>query len=224
MDQIDIHHGHLINDDHIRFQRIVFVPLKSGIAFRATGDLKHPVDRACLISGHFTHPLGCAPGWCREENIHSFQFKIFDDRVDRCGLSGTRTTRDHQKSTAHCLLHRIQLLFIQRHSCLLFNPADPVLYLLIRHIILHVQVFQQNGTVVFHIIIGCRIDLHLPVFFFQHQFPLDRQIHVMFFDQCAIHAKQVTRPSGQFGFRQIGMSVHRCLKQCIQNTTAHAEI
>ena len=46
----------------------------------------------------------------------------------------------------------------------------------------------------------------------------------MLFDQRTIHAKQVTRPSGQFRFRQISMSIHRCLKQCIQNTTAHAEI
>ena len=48
LEQMDVHHGHLINDQHIRFQRIFFISFKSRFALLSRPDCSAPA--ACVSS------------------------------------------------------------------------------------------------------------------------------------------------------------------------------
>ena len=110
--QRDIDHRHLIDDDHIRLERILLIPFKASISFHTAVQFQHAVNRARLKSGRLTHTLRCASRRCRKEDIHAFRFKIFNDRIDRCCLSGSRSTGDHKHTVSDCFLDRFHLMLI----------------------------------------------------------------------------------------------------------------
>ena len=108
MDQADIHHGHFIDDDHIRVQRIFLVPLKmhalqpvlAGIAVvfrinhRRARKLQKSVDRLRLVSRRLRHTLRRTARRSSQKDIHVFLIEIMDDRIDGCRLTGSRTSGD----------------------------------------------------------------------------------------------------------------------------------
>ena len=73
MHQLNIYHGHLIDDDHISLQRILLIALKaagdSGIIWR-TIDLQQTVNRPRLPAGSLGHTFGRATGGGRQGDAH----------------------------------------------------------------------------------------------------------------------------------------------------------
>ena len=52
--------------------------------------LQKSVDRLSLVSGSLCHSLGCTAGGSCKPQLSAFLFKITDNRIDRCSLSGSR--------------------------------------------------------------------------------------------------------------------------------------
>ena len=112
LEQINIHHGHFIDNDHVCFQRVIFVPFKSRLPVsprKGTGKLQHPVNGPCFIPGCLRHALGCASCGRRQKNIQFFLFKIFDNGVNRGGFSRTGTAGQNEHAVFHTLEHRFFL-------------------------------------------------------------------------------------------------------------------
>ena len=101
---MDVHHGHLIDDDHVRVQGILLVALKShtcrGAALplliqpRPAGELQQPVNGPGLVARGLGHALGGAPGGGRQKDLHLPHLEVADDDVDRGGLAGAGAAGD----------------------------------------------------------------------------------------------------------------------------------
>ena len=117
MHQCDIYHGHLINDDHIRFQRILRIPVKMNctaflLFLRHSIQLQKSVDRLSLVSGSLCHSLGCTAGGSCKPQLSAFLFKITDNRIDRCILSGSRPAGQNEQTMTGSCRHCLFLHFI----------------------------------------------------------------------------------------------------------------
>ena len=180
MHQRDIHHRHLIHDNHIRLQRILLIALKSFTPVHAAVQFQHTVNRLRLKACCLTHPFCRAPGGSRQKNIHSFLFEITDNRVDGCRLSGSRSSGNHHQSIADCLPDCLRLQFIQLHSGIFLNGTNTALNLNLRYIIGYVQPPQHSRRIHFHIIkMGC-IEITNFIHLFYHDLPPDGKVHIMF--------------------------------------------
>ena len=126
--QVDINHRHLIDDNHVRLQRIVLIPFKARLfaAFRhRPGQLKHPVDCPRFVASCLRHPLRRSSGRRREVKIQPFSFKIPDNCVDRRRLTSARSTGQNQNAVADALQNRLPLQLVQHQSLLLLNLIHP---------------------------------------------------------------------------------------------------
>ena len=162
--QVNVYHGHFINNDGIRIQRILLVALKvhAGSIFivrRNSGQLQKPVNGARLVAGGFCHTLSRTSGRCRQKNLHLLLFKIADDGVDGCCLTGTRAASDDKKAAVDCLndcpdlkLIRLNLLFLadllQFFSDFCFRLGTA-----------QVQVVEHAGGIEFCVVILGSVDM-----------------------------------------------------------------
>ena len=201
MDQADVDHRHLIDDDHIRVERIFLVPLKmhalqpvlAGIAVvfrirdRRSGQLQKAMDRLCLISGRLRHALCRTPRRGRQKDLHIFLVKIVDDRVDRRCFTSSRSSGDNKETIAHRLHHRLLLELIQLDLLRLRDLFEPFFHVLLIDLRVDIQIIQHSRRIEFHIVELCRIDDPLSVLFFHHQLLLHLEIHQMFFHVLRFH-------------------------------------
>ena len=201
MDQADIHHGHFIDDDHIRVQRIFLVPFKmhalqpvfSGIPVifrirdRRSGQLQKAMDRLCLISGRLRHALCRTPRRGRQKDLHIFLVKIVDDRVDGCRLTGSRTSGDDKETIAHRLQNCLLLKLVQLDLLRLRDLFEPFFHVLLIDLRVDIQIMQHSRRIEFHIVELCRIDDPLSVLLLHHQLLLHLEIHQVFFHVLRFH-------------------------------------
>ena len=80
--QLDVYHGHLVDDHHIRFQRIFLIPGKyhparSGIDPR----FQQPVNGGGILPGHFRQPLGCTARGRRQQAFQLHLSQKFQNTV-----------------------------------------------------------------------------------------------------------------------------------------------
>ena len=201
MDQADIHHGHFIDDDHIRVERIFLVPLKmhalqpvfSGIPGifrirdRRPGQLQKAMDRLCLISGRLRHALCRTPRRGRQKDLHIFLVKIVDDRVDRRCFTSSRSSGDNKETIAYRLHHRLLLELIQLDLLRLRDLFEPFFHVLLIDLRVDIQIMQHSRRIEFHIVELCRIDDPLSVLLLHHQLLLHLEIHQVFFHVLRFH-------------------------------------
>ena len=186
MHQADIHHGDLVDDDHVRIQRIglvalkmhplqpglpsgAAVPIASAVHGRGSRKLQEPVDGPGLIACGLGHPLGRpACGGCQKD-LHILLFKIPDDRVDGGGLSGSRPSGDNKEPVVHRFDDRLLLMDVQLDLLSGHDGLQPLPYFLRRHRIPYVQIVEHSGGIELHIVKLGRIDDHPAVLFLHHQ-------------------------------------------------------
>ena len=126
MHKKNIHHRHLIYDDHICLKRVLCISLKLyGVTLplflRHSRKLQKTVNGLRLISCRFCHSL-CSPS-CRrcQAKLRTFAFKKADNGIDRCCFSGSRTSCQYKKTVGRSFPHSFFLHFIKDCTCLLFN-------------------------------------------------------------------------------------------------------
>ena len=208
--QENVYHGHFINDDHIRFQRIFFIPFKGSCAAvvrRHPRQLQKPVDRHCLPTGGFRHPLGCAACRCRQKDLHVLRLKIPDNGIDRGRLTGTRSSRDDQHTIFHCFHHGFSLHLIQSDRCLLLYFRKLFHDLAFFHLTFQIQIMQHLSHVQLHIVILPIPDHDFSILLFHDQFPIHTQIHELGLHLLFLHAQKCRCPVQQILLRKTGMSL-----------------
>ena len=102
----DVDHGHLVNDDDVALERIVFVALEVTahlvaalfLLVRAALVLEEAVDRGGRPAGGLGHTLRGATSRGTEQDGLSFVREHADDGVDGRGFSGTRATGDDEEA------------------------------------------------------------------------------------------------------------------------------
>ena len=114
----------------------------------------------CLPPGCLCHAGRRAPGRGREQNLRALCLKAADNRIDGCGLTGTGTARDDEKSRLHRGEHRAPLGLIEYQARRLFfeqgqgfgrahtGPRFP-----------KIQLSEHRGDVQFHAVVVCEVDL-----------------------------------------------------------------
>ena len=150
MHQCDIYHGHLINDDHIRFQRILRIPVKMNctaflLFLRHPVQLQKSVDRLSLVSGSLCHSLGCTAGGGCKPQLGALLFEVTDNGIDRCSLSGSRSAGQNEQTVTGSCRHRLFLHFIQPGPCFLLDPVDPFLHHLLILRTEDIQLTEHSG-------------------------------------------------------------------------------
>ena len=128
---MDVHHGHLVHNHHIGFQRVFLILFKPGIPsipvlFFQHGAVKlqKAVDGPSLITCGLRHTLGRPPRGSRQKNIHPFRLKIMDHGIYRCCLSRARTAGQDKNPIFNAFQHSPLLQLLQLYplvSCQLLN-------------------------------------------------------------------------------------------------------
>ena len=86
----DIHHGKLINNDHIRVNRTALISSEMHLTAAPSVRFKQAMNRLCLFTRYFGHAL-CRPARrCAKHNGKTVMFKERQYTVYRSGLSGAR--------------------------------------------------------------------------------------------------------------------------------------
>ncbi len=110
-----IHHGHLVDNDHIRFQRILFIAPESidRLIFWISADFQKTVDGLGLISGGLGHPLGCPARGSRKTDIQPLALKKMYHGIDGCSLSRSRASSKYHDASSGSLHYRCALHVVQ---------------------------------------------------------------------------------------------------------------
>ena len=209
MHKENIHHGHFIDNDHIRLQRIFLISLEGSlcpILRRRAGELQKPVNGHCLITGRLRHSLGRTARRRRQKDLHILRLKISNDRIDRCRLTSSGTSRQNQKSILHRFHHCPALHLIQLHLLLPFHCLQFLQDILFLHPAGQIQVVEHSGRVQFHIVILAVKDHGLVILFLQDQFSIHTEIHHLYFNIFLCHTQKLRCPTKQHLSRQTGMS------------------
>ena len=232
--QLQVHHGHLIDDDHIRLQRIVFIafemhgrlpdrPVIGITSTRHAVDLKQAVNGLCLVARGLRHTFCRSARRGRQQHIHISLLKVADNRVDNRRLSGTRSARDDEKSPVHRLHHRLNLLFIQFDVILSPDPGEIVPDGLLRLAAPDIQVVEHHGDIIFHIVEPGSVHhprLHSP----DGYLLLDLHIHQMRGNPVCLNSQKPGGSLQEFLLGKAGMAFLGRLHQRIQDAAADAEI
>ena len=126
---MNVHHGHFIDDDDIRFQRILFVSLKMAArrVLRAAGQFQHPVNCLGLTAGGLRHPLGCPPRRRRQTYFQPFIFKEPNHRIDGRRLSRTWAAGNDKHTVPRRLDHCRFLHLVETDFFIRLNPMNLML-------------------------------------------------------------------------------------------------
>ena len=230
MHQGQVHHGHLVDDDDVCFQRVLPVPEEPSRAlpvlgiFRIDIDFQKPVYRLGLAARRLGHPLGGAPGGSCQMDAHALALKEPYHRVDGRRLPGPRSACEHKEPVLDGLDHRAVLHGVQLHLLLLFHLVEPALHQVFRHVAVDIQVMEHLRRIQLQIIIVGRIDARLAVLLFHHRLFLDAQVHDMFADILYLHPQKGGRPLHQDVLGEIHMPLRHCLLQDIKEPALYPVI
>ena len=111
MQQLDIHHGHLVHDHHIRLQRIGFIPCKNHFAgVLVNTGLQQPVNGGGILSGHLGQTLGRTARRRRQKALQLHLSQQRQQAVEDGGFTGTGSAGDQQQAGAGSIPDGTQLL------------------------------------------------------------------------------------------------------------------
>ena len=155
LEQHHVHHGHLIDNDDVRLQRIGLISLKAyfpGIIVRErTVQLQHTMNGSGLIPCGLCHSLGRPAGGCCQKNIQPSGLEISDHHIDGRGLAGAGPSGQKKYAIGDTVQHCLKLQFIQFHVQL----SGKLLQLFSNGVLhggklfcqTHIQIQQHPGTV-----------------------------------------------------------------------------
>ena len=95
LEQLDIHHTHFVQDDHVALEEVLFVVDEADHAPRII-HLQKPVDGGGLAAGQLAQPLGCPPGGGAEGHPLGLTLQNLEDCIDGGGLAGAGAAGQNQ--------------------------------------------------------------------------------------------------------------------------------
>ena len=123
--QHDINHGAFIHNQHIPFQRILFISLVS--VWRL--DFQQPVNRLCFHAGGLREAL-CRTSGRRSKNNPGTGFPVCgNDSQCGCRFPGSRAAGQNKHFISYCCQDCLLLDIIVLHACLLPDPLKESLRL-----------------------------------------------------------------------------------------------
>ena len=163
MHQKNIHHGHFINNDHIRIQRILSISVKMNslivmLFIRNTVQFQKPVDRLCFISGGLRHSFGRSACRRSKSKFCSLPFKKADNSINGGGLSCARTSCKNEQAIFCCFFYCFFLHFIQDSTCFLLYLGQSALYQFFILRTFNIQFIQHSGCIQLNLIIFAGIN------------------------------------------------------------------
>ena len=220
--ELNVHHRHLINDDHIRLQRIGLISGKMHFRRRFllhTGKLQHPVDSPGLMTCCLRHTLCSPAGGRRQLHIHALQLKKPDKGCDGSSFSGTRPSGNDQDAVPRRLKHGLPLPLVKLPFFLPLDLSQSGMYLSFLYRPHGIQLQKPSGHIHFHIIISCRIDNGPALLFLDDQPLLHDKIHHIIVDIRKLHPQKFIGFQYQFLHGQIGMPRRKGLQKRIKDPT-----
>ena len=224
MHQINIHHRHLIHNDHIRLQGILPVPSESAGSIRAAGHLQKPVDGPGLVTGGLRHPFGRPSRGSRQRYLKAFLLEVSNHRIDRSGFPCAGSSCQHGQAAPYSLQHRFPLLFIQDRTVFFLNPPDFFHHLFPVNLTGYIQVVKHLRRIQLQIIAGSRIDQNLFPLRPEDNLALHRHIPQPVIHIFRHNSQQLGGSGEQFFPGKINMALPGGLLQHIKNTASNTEI
>ena len=128
-----VYHGHLIQNHHIRFQRMFFISLKDLLTTVGNTklNLQQTMYRFCLSPGGFSHTLCRTTCRCRQHEFFMILFQKFQKHINDRGLTGARTAGNDQNPLTQRRQYRFPLFLGKLDLLLLFDLLHPQLILLL---------------------------------------------------------------------------------------------
>ncbi len=108
--QGEIHHRRFIDDDEVRFQRIILGALKAAFA---RIEFEQTMNRHRFFAGAFGHALGGAPGRRRQDKADFGAAQDRQKRGQQRGLARSRAAGDDQYFFTQRLLGGARLIRVQ---------------------------------------------------------------------------------------------------------------
>ena len=106
--QLDVHHAHLVQNDHVTLEQ-VFVVMDKADHAAGVVHLQQTVDGAGLAAGQLAEPLGGTAGGGTQGHPLGLIFQQLQDCVDGGGLASARTTGEHKAVLSHGLANGFPL-------------------------------------------------------------------------------------------------------------------
>ena len=216
MHQRNIYHRHLINNDHICFQRIFEISVKMNssaflLSLRHTIQFQKTMDRLCFISGSFCHSLGSTARRSCKAKFCSFFLKIADNCVNGSCFSCSRASRQNKQAVLGSRYHCLFLHFIQLGSCLFLNSFNPFL----DHVFIlraeNIQFTQHPCRIQFQVIITFGINDSSLFRFLKDQFPFHDHIHQVLLHIRNIYSQKPGRSGKKLFLWKINVALPRSL-------------
>ena len=180
----NIHHRHLIHNNHISLQRILFISVKMNrcvitIPWSSTY-LKKPVYSLCFETRSFTHSLCSSSRWCRQPYIKPLHLEKPDNCVDSCGFTCSRPSGNNHQTIKNSSRYSLSLDIVQPYIQLIFNSADSSVHLYFITGIFNIKVCKHSCHICLHIIIHGCIDTLCALNFPDYNLLIYRQVHDIF--------------------------------------------
>ena len=222
--QKDIHHGHLVHDNHLCVQRIVLVP---GKALPLAAVFQQAMNRPRLAAGRLAHALRGAARRRTEFHLSQLAHQA-DDAVDGGCLAGAGTAGNHRNALQRSGKHGIPLLGAQLHALLALIFLDLTDQLIPANLRRHDGIALPDQPLC-HVALGLmgsrKIHRPLAVDLLDDQAPVNIQSSEHVFHDLRTRAQHALRLIAQLRLGQIHMphAVDR-LGQHILNAAAQAEL
>ena len=101
LEQLGIYHTHLIQNDNVKREKILFIMNKTHAAGRIV-HFQQSVDGGSAVAGQLGQPLGGAAGGGTQGNPVINTFIQIQNRFDRCGFAGTGTAGQNHYAGREC--------------------------------------------------------------------------------------------------------------------------
>ena len=236
-----IHHGHLIDDNDIRLQRILFISLKSYTLphlIRHGTDFQQPVDRGGFIPRRLGHPLCRTTGGGCKSDIHIFGFKKAEHLIDRGSLARAGSAGQDEQTIFCSAQYSLFLLFLENNvpaPAAREHMHEPPLN--IRVLVrgdAHIEIAQHSRGIQLKIIVSGKIYdpvLSLREALLRHSLrrgmisnddlPLDRKGHDLTFNIPVGNAEKICCLCCQIPFGQIHAALSRGKPQNVEYSAAY---
>ena len=179
--------------------------------------------RRRLITGCLRHPLRRASGRRSQRDTQMLRFKIPDHRIDRCGFSGSRPSRQYKNTVRGSLRHRLALKIVKNNPVGLLDPADPLIYRLFVLTDMEIQILKHSCAVEFCQVRSLRIysRVRISVLILKDQglyFFVESKVHQIPVDITGICSQKFSGSLHQDLLRKVNMALRASLIECVQDS------
>ena len=243
-EQVHVHHGHLVDDDGVRFQRIVPVFVKIGIrrisvpvpqlrsggkgvlaAFGHSAHAQKAMDRHRLKTCCLCHSFGGPSCGRCQKDAEILAPEIADDRVDRRRLAGAGSTRYDQDRMLRRHEDRLSLQRVQFYIFFSFQCFQHFLGLPGSLTDRFGIQFRQHSRDLLLLPPGRDgVDLDLLALSAYFDPPLHCQVVQLNADQLFGHLQELGSSSDQDLLGKVGAAFRQSRGKCIEQPAPYAEL